>query len=153
MEEKKNNKTAFDETTLKNRKLKSRIFLGPCTHTPSKIDCVILFVSLNENRRSSIPFRGWSFEGKRKRRHAQGPSPRRGRGAVQRPARQFAQGQGIAPFPRPLSHHRPFNAHPRRRIAQPPRQEVLCVLVTRQVQHPRHPRQAVTLPAHHHSSP
>ena len=34
-------KTAFDETTLKNRKLKSRIFLGPCTHTPSKIENIV----------------------------------------------------------------------------------------------------------------
>ena len=40
-EEQKNTKTAFDETTLKNLKLKSRIFLGPWTHTPSKVENIV----------------------------------------------------------------------------------------------------------------
>ena len=40
-EDQKKTKTAFDETTLKNLKLKSRIFLGPCTHTPSKVENIV----------------------------------------------------------------------------------------------------------------
>ena len=33
---KRNTKSVFDETTLKNLKLKSRVFLGPITHIPEK---------------------------------------------------------------------------------------------------------------------
>ena len=40
-DEQKSTKTAFDETTLKNLKFKSRIFLGPCTHTPSKYENIV----------------------------------------------------------------------------------------------------------------
>ena len=38
---KRNNKSVFDETTLKNLKLKSRVFLGPITHIPEKIENVV----------------------------------------------------------------------------------------------------------------
>ena len=34
-------KTAFDETTLKNMKLKNRVFLGPCIHTAPKIESIV----------------------------------------------------------------------------------------------------------------
>ena len=40
-EDKKTTKTIFDETILKNRKLKNRIFLGPCIHTPQKIENIV----------------------------------------------------------------------------------------------------------------
>ena len=40
-EDKKNNKTAFDETTLKNLKLKNRVFLGPCIHVAQKIENIV----------------------------------------------------------------------------------------------------------------
>ena len=40
-EEQKNIKTAFDETTLKNFKLKNRVFLGPCIHTAQKIETIV----------------------------------------------------------------------------------------------------------------
>ena len=40
-ENKKNNKTAFDETTLKNLKLKNRVFLGPCIHVAQKIENIV----------------------------------------------------------------------------------------------------------------
>ena len=40
-ENEKNIKTAFDETTLKNLKLKNRIFLGPCIHTAPKIESIV----------------------------------------------------------------------------------------------------------------
>ena len=40
-ENQKNIKTAFDETTLKNLKLKNRIFLGPCIHTAPKIESIV----------------------------------------------------------------------------------------------------------------
>ena len=36
-----------------------------------------------------------------------------------------------------------------RGFPQPPRQEVLCLLIPRQTQHPRHPRQVVIRPARH----
>ena len=38
---KKSNKSVFDETTLKNLKLKSRVFLGPITHLPEKIESIV----------------------------------------------------------------------------------------------------------------
>ena len=38
---KKSNKSVFDETTLKNQKLKSRVFLGPITHLPEKMEAVV----------------------------------------------------------------------------------------------------------------
>ena len=41
MSEEKKIKSAFDETTVKNLKLKNRIFLGPCTHMPSKIENIV----------------------------------------------------------------------------------------------------------------
>lgn len=34
-------KTVFDETTLKNLKLKNRVFLGPCIHTAPKIESIV----------------------------------------------------------------------------------------------------------------
>ena len=40
-EDKKNNKTVFDETTLKNLKLKNRVFLGPCIHVAQKIENIV----------------------------------------------------------------------------------------------------------------
>ena len=40
-ENQKNIKTAFDETTLKNLKLKKRVFLGTCIHTASKIENIV----------------------------------------------------------------------------------------------------------------
>ena len=40
-EDKKNKKTAFDETTLKNLKLKNRVFLGPCIHVAQKIENIV----------------------------------------------------------------------------------------------------------------
>ncbi len=49
-------------------------------------------------------------------------------------------------------HHQQDNPHSRRRIPQPPRQEVLRVLVARQVQHPRPPRQVVIRPTHHRAA-
>ena len=52
--------------------------------------------------------------------------------------------QGLGQVPRPLPHHRQDNPHPRRRVAKPPRQEVLRVLVARQVQHSRHPGEDMT---------
>ena len=36
-----NIKAIFDETTLKNFKLKNRIFLGPCIHTAQKIENIV----------------------------------------------------------------------------------------------------------------
>ena len=33
-------KNVFDKTTLKNLKLKSRVFLGPITHLPEKIEAI-----------------------------------------------------------------------------------------------------------------
>ena len=57
-------------------------------------------------------------------------------GEVQRAVRQLAHGQDLRQVPRPLPHHRQNNLDSRRCVPQPPRQEVLCVLVTRQVQHP-----------------
>ena len=41
VENQKNIKTAFDETTLKNLKLKNRVFLGPCIHTAPKIENIV----------------------------------------------------------------------------------------------------------------
>ncbi len=38
---KKSDKSVFDETNLKNLKLKSRVFLGPITHTPEKIESIV----------------------------------------------------------------------------------------------------------------
>lgn len=40
-EEKRDIKTVFDETTLKNLKLKNRVFLGPCIHVASKIENIV----------------------------------------------------------------------------------------------------------------
>ena len=40
-EEQKDIKTIFDETTLKNAKLKNRVFLGPCIHVASKIENIV----------------------------------------------------------------------------------------------------------------
>ena len=40
-EEQKDIKTIFDETTLKNVKLKNRVFLGPCIHVASKIENIV----------------------------------------------------------------------------------------------------------------
>lgn len=40
-DEKKESKTVFDETTLKNLKLKNRVFLGPCIHTAPKIESIV----------------------------------------------------------------------------------------------------------------
>jgi 2,4-dienoyl-CoA reductase-like NADH-dependent reductase (Old Yellow Enzyme family) len=40
-EDKKNTKTVFDETTLKNLKLKNRVFLGPCIHVAQKIENIV----------------------------------------------------------------------------------------------------------------
>ena len=37
----KKNKSVFDETTLKNLKLKSRVFLGPSTHNAEKIENIV----------------------------------------------------------------------------------------------------------------
>ena len=39
--EKQCTKTVFDKTTLKNLKFKNRVFLGPCTHTPEKIESIV----------------------------------------------------------------------------------------------------------------
>ena len=36
-----NVKTAFDKTTVKHMKLKSRVFLGPCIHTAPKIEAIV----------------------------------------------------------------------------------------------------------------
>ena len=36
-----NNKSVFDETTLKGLKLKSRVFLGPITHSSQKIEAIV----------------------------------------------------------------------------------------------------------------
>ena len=38
---KKSNKSIFDKTTLKNLKLKNRIFFGPITHDAQKIESII----------------------------------------------------------------------------------------------------------------
>ena len=38
---KKNPKTVFDETTLKNLKLKNRVFFGPICHVPEKIEAIV----------------------------------------------------------------------------------------------------------------
>ena len=38
---KKNNKSIFDETTLKNLKLKNRVFFGPICHVPEKIENIV----------------------------------------------------------------------------------------------------------------
>ena len=61
-------------------------------------------------------------------------------------------GQDLRQIPRPLPHHRQDNPHSRRCIPQPPRQEVLCLLIPRQVQHPQHPRQVVIRPTHHRAA-
>ena len=82
-----------------------------------------------------------------RRQIAEQAAPRRRRGAVQRAVRRLAHGQGVGQVPRPLPHHRQGDAHPRRCVAEPPRQEVLRVLVARQVQHPGHPGQALSVPA------
>ena len=39
--EKQCTKTVFDKTTLKNLKFKNRVFLGPCTHNPEKIESIV----------------------------------------------------------------------------------------------------------------
>ena len=75
---------------------------------------------------------------------AEQAAPRRRRGSVQRAVRRLAHGQGVGQVPRPIPHHRQGDAHPRRRVAEPPRQEVLRVLVARQVQHPGHLGQALS---------
>ena len=38
---KKNNKSVFDETILKNLKLKNRVFFGPISHTAEKIETIV----------------------------------------------------------------------------------------------------------------
>ena len=38
---KKKNKSVFDETTLKNLKLKNRVFFGPISHTAEKIENIV----------------------------------------------------------------------------------------------------------------
>ena len=34
-------KGIFDKTTLKHLKFKNRVFLGPCVHTPEKIESIV----------------------------------------------------------------------------------------------------------------
>ena len=38
---KKNDKSIFDQTTLKNLKLKNRVFFGPICHVPEKIENIV----------------------------------------------------------------------------------------------------------------
>ena len=57
-------------------------------------------------------------------------------GEVQRAVRQLAHGQDLRQIPRPLPHHRQNDLDSRRCVPQLPRQEVLCILIPRQVQHP-----------------
>ena len=38
---KNNNKSVFDETILKNLKLKNRVFFGPISHTAEKIETIV----------------------------------------------------------------------------------------------------------------